>query len=34
MESVLLYLNNNNIDNLVCMTRAEHVRLHKPRIKR
>lgn len=25
---------NNNIDNLVCMTRAEHVRLHKPRIKR
>lgn len=25
---------NNNPDNLVCMTRAEHVRLHKPRIKR
>ena len=25
---------NNNPDNLVCITRAEHVRLHKPRIKR
>ena len=24
---------NNDINNLVCLTRAEHVRLHKPRVK-
>lgn len=25
---------NNDINNLVCLSRAEHVRIHKPRIKR